>query len=260
VNVPQVLHEYDSDEIGELESGGEGEENEVTADMLEGALGEFFAQRAEAKDSIKLLTEGAMPAYIPERKPKSNAGAGAGESKGAEAGDGAAGDAAGGEGEDDASSDSETEIMELPLPAAFQRAHAHDVETIVSTYTTTDNHPTLIDDAPATVIKLSAKTGMPVITTRRKPKKSRAKATNAEADDAGAGGGSSDGEDDGASVATSVAPTRRKGETKEEKRARKAAIKEQRRVCCRHAGVVRGWYAAHAKFHRRGERLRRRTS
>lgn len=291
--LPQVLHEYDDDYIGELESDEEGDDDEVTAEMLQGALDEFIKDREAGKDVVKILT-------TEENAQSDAAAAGAGAGAGASGDGGAAAEAADGaqavaeprakgpdrytgllppqtrgedykppEGGDDTDSESDVEIMELPLSAAVQRANAHDVETIVSTcvanlwhgcsgcaatqpayhsvprrvpshrYTTTDNHPTVLDEVPATKIMLSAKTGLPVISTRKSKSRRRGGSEDTQqSGGAGAGAGpGADGDgqdgagegahDDSMSVATSV---RRKGETAAEKRARKAAVKEQRRV------------------------------
>ena len=104
-----------------------------------------------------------------------------------------------------------------------------DCATIVSTYTNTENHPQLVDDdddgakrkkkQPA-VIKLSAKTGLPL------------GVLDAVADSDGDDEEGDSGEEDDAAGVGSAAPVapRAKGETAEERKARKQAVKEARRV------------------------------
>jgi len=249
----QVLAQYDDEEIGELEDeeGFDEESNPVTDAILAGALDEFMDSQDMENNYLRVLdpenktkdSTKPFPLSIAEKQAKA-AKEGTVEAKGDDA-------AAEGEGSDDdsSSSDGEMEIMELQLPAAVRRATAHDVETVVSTYTTTDNHPTVIDTA-ITKIRLSSKTGFPVISARRaRGKKGRAAAGAGEsdADDVGEHGGAGAGADtvaaggqgeveargddgDGVAPLPPPIPMRKKGETKEEKRARKAAVKAQRKV------------------------------
>jgi hypothetical protein len=173
-----------------------------------------------------------------------------------------------GEGEgyqyDEGEDEDEAAIMAMigpPKPKA-----RWDAETIISTYTNTENHPRALEGgnlklkvkapvatkptpaaapAPAAaaaataaepspapqpemrpVIRLSKKTGLPIISMRPvRPQESEAVATVAEDENE-----DEDEEDGNASAADKVGSARPKGETAEAKRERKAAIKAQRRV------------------------------
>lgn len=112
----------------------------------------------------------------------------------------------------------EKEIMEMKVPVVRNQ---WDCESIVSTYSNLENHPTIIKAPRRDVskhIQLSKKTGIPVgyYPTRE------AKDAIEEEDE---GEGDSDEEED----AVDKGAKRPKQETKEEKKARKAAIKESRR-------------------------------
>ena len=126
----------------------------------------------------------------------------------------------------DALSDEDHNAPKAPVRAKW------DCATIVSTYTNTENHPTLVVDEPlnrkkkpTAVIKLSAKTGMPIPVVRE------GDGSEDEGDGGDSGSDGSEGENGAAATGSGVVvPPRSKNETAEEKRLRKAATKEARRV------------------------------
>ncbi len=131
-----------------------------------------------------------------------------------------------------------------------------DCATIVSTYSNLENHPSVIDgDDMSGVIMLSSKTGLPLVSMKAKRKQHKrpeqqADAIAEEGEDGGGGGGGGGGgsgageeddvdeeeedDDDDESVATTMSTAsvsvRNKGETAAERKERKAAVKEARRL------------------------------
>ncbi|CDO73162.1 hypothetical protein BN946_scf185007.g217 [Trametes cinnabarina] len=94
-----------------------------------------------------------------------------------------------------------------------------DCETILTTYSNLENHPRLIrarNNKPVPKIRLDPKTGMPSIEEER-PSKTKTKRPDSSATDE---------EDESRPVRVTVA--RKKGETPEEKKARKQAVKAER--------------------------------
>ncbi|KAJ1984121.1 Protein ltv1 [Dimargaris cristalligena] len=95
-----------------------------------------------------------------------------------------------------------------------------DCESVLSTYSNLENHPALIPLAPSRRIKLNARTGMPSST---KPSV-QSEEDNVDEDD--------ENDEDGNSVqleSVDQGVPRPKGETAEEKRLRKQAVKEQKK-------------------------------
>lgn len=88
-----------------------------------------------------------------------------------------------------------------------------DCETVLTTYSNIYNHPKLITQIPTNKIRLSKKTGLPLA--------DKTKQTSIE---------EQDDDDDDDHNQQSITFERKKGETSEERRARKHAIKEIRRV------------------------------
>lgn len=100
--------------------------------------------------------------------------------------------------------DDELEVVVVPVA---DRYNNDDCESVLSSYTNTENHPRLLDEVPRPSRIRFNKQGIPsVAPTGPKPKKNRVEIQNAPA-----------------------APVRRKDESSEEKKARKQALKEQRR-------------------------------
>ncbi|KAH9486346.1 Protein LTV1 [Psilocybe cubensis] len=106
-----------------------------------------------------------------------------------------------------------------------------DCETILTTYTNLENHPRLIrarDMTPGPKIVLDRKTGMPSVLKTAESKKLNSKTTRVSfgpsTDE------SNDTESDEGTVRRSAAVGRPRDETKEEKKARKAAIKAERQT------------------------------
>eukprot|EP01094_Clydonella_sp_ATCC50884_P018754 TRINITY_DN3529_c0_g1_i2.p1 TRINITY_DN3529_c0_g1~~TRINITY_DN3529_c0_g1_i2.p1 ORF type:complete len:609 (-),score=231.41 TRINITY_DN3529_c0_g1_i2:397-2175(-) len=106
-----------------------------------------------------------------------------------------------------------------------------DVQSVTTTYTDTENHPAVIDD-DVPIIRVSAKTGLPIAPKLNKralkriaERERRAKRMNGEESD------EEEMDSDEESVAESVnmGEGRPKDESKDDKKARKAAVKELRR-------------------------------
>eukprot|EP01122_Echinamoeba_exundans_P008111 TRINITY_DN2627_c0_g1_i1.p2 TRINITY_DN2627_c0_g1~~TRINITY_DN2627_c0_g1_i1.p2 ORF type:complete len:539 (+),score=160.69 TRINITY_DN2627_c0_g1_i1:65-1681(+) len=103
-------------------------------------------------------------------------------------------------------SDKDAEDTEvIMVPVADSRYNNDDCESVLSSYTNTENHPRLLDAAPKAPRILFDKRGIPSVATDSKPEKQKPK--------------------------KAAAPTqpRKKDESAEERRARKQAIKEERR-------------------------------
>jgi len=132
-----------------------------------------------------------------------------------------------------------------------------DCATIVSTYSNLENHPSIIDgDDMSSIIMLSSKTGMPIVSAkakrkqRRKQRQAQEDAIDEEEEEELSGEdyvGSDDDSDDESVMTTMSSASvsvRSKNETAAEKRARKAAIKEARRiarVCCAPEPLLDAW-------------------
>ncbi|KAI8379564.1 Low temperature viability protein-domain-containing protein [Radiomyces spectabilis] len=106
-----------------------------------------------------------------------------------------------------------------------------DVQSVLSTYSNLENHPQMISDRgkPSKKIRIDPKTGLPcLVEVARKPRKNDDRESAENGDDDEAGEEESDDEDDEERVNLGVA--RSKKETKEEKKARKLAVKEAKKV------------------------------
>jgi protein LTV1 len=107
-----------------------------------------------------------------------------------------------------------------------------DCATIVSTYSNTENHPTLVRVRPRKAQEriLLGPRGMPIGAHALPGVAAAAKAKSGAArrDDADGGGSDDDDDDDDESVITLGGAARQRGESAEEKRARKAAVKAER--------------------------------
>lgn len=118
----------------------------------------------------------------------------------------------------------------LERPVQRQR-ETWDVQSVISTYSNLENHPSLINDrGPSKRIRIDPKTGMPVLVeVERKQKKEQqqlegdAEEEDEEEDD------EEEDDEDGEPLENKGAP-RSKAETKEEKKARKQAIKDAKKV------------------------------
>lgn len=226
-----VLTQYTDDQIGELDEEdpsvvGRG----VAPDLLERMIDKYH-------DDLKHI-----PVDEVFTKPTE-------EEKEAEAAKVAAAIASG---EDKAAARREAERAERERLAVIEdgpqvgaRRGGFDAETIVSTFTNTENHPKVLDDDQAPVIRLSRKTGIPIVRRQRKRRDGAGgdidtvDESEEGAGGAGAGSDEEDYEDDDGrgSHASGVrhspialpGEARNKKETAEEKRARKAAVKAARR-------------------------------
>ncbi|KAF1796297.1 Low temperature viability protein-domain-containing protein [Mucor lusitanicus] len=122
----------------------------------------------------------------------------------------------------------------LERPVQRQR-ETWDVQSVISTYSNLENHPSLINDkGPSKRIRIDPKTGMPVLVeVERKQKKQQQQQqaeSDAEEDD------EEEDEEDEEPLENKGAP-RSKAETKEEKRARKQAIKDAKKESSRREKV-----------------------
>ncbi|XP_078595272.1 protein LTV1 homolog [Branchiostoma floridae x Branchiostoma japonicum] len=132
-----------------------------------------------------------------------------------------------GEGEEDVSSESESEEEDLVKMVTEQPKEKWDCESILSTYSTLYNHPTVIKDPPkpkkGKQIILSQKSGIPigVLGGKGLTKKQLEELDNMDEEQE-----SSEDEEESERRPT---PARRKGETAEEKKQRKQAVKAERR-------------------------------
>ncbi|CDZ96654.1 Uncharacterized conserved protein [Phaffia rhodozyma] len=123
----------------------------------------------------------------------------------------------------------ESDEEKLPMPSIIgEDQRGWDCETILSTYTTLDNHPRLIQEKSKLRIAIDPKTGFPVVngeqqtTRRRKGRNGRFEKEPVQDIE--------EEEEEGGDETTirRETVTRPKVESKEEKKARKAAVKEER--------------------------------
>ncbi|KAI7901719.1 Low temperature viability protein-domain-containing protein [Cokeromyces recurvatus] len=117
-------------------------------------------------------------------------------------------------------------LLEPRLERPVQRQkESWDVQTIISTYSNLENHPSLISDkGPSKKIRIDPKTGMPILVEveRKQKKKQVEEEENSEEEE--------EDDDDENISAENRGVARLKGETKEEKKARKQAVKEAKKV------------------------------
>jgi protein LTV1 len=258
-----VLGRYRDSDIGELDDDdprarGDG----VAADVLGAAMDEFMAETGRTLGDVvggrgPKPAPAAAAAAPPPLPPTAAAGGGGG----------------GGEDEDDGelSDVSAADMEDTRVAVGHVTRSQWDVDTVVSTYTNTENHPRVLTldmprggrrrrggageaaaaaaaaagagtDPRVSPIELSRKTGMPigVIPPRRRPERAAAAAAAGGSDDdddeSGSGGGGGGGGGGGvpAGMERIVLPTARsRDETPEERRARKAAVKAERKARAR---------------------------
>ena len=111
----------------------------------------------------------------------------------------------------------------MPERPTEKKRAAWDCQTILSTYSNLENHPSLITDrAPQKKIRIDPKTGMPILVeVKRKQKKNQIDEEEEEEEE--------EKEEEEDTRENKGAPRSRK-ETKEEKKARKNAVKEAKKV------------------------------
>ncbi|XP_019645219.1 PREDICTED: protein LTV1 homolog [Branchiostoma belcheri] len=132
-----------------------------------------------------------------------------------------------GEGEEGVSSESESEEDELVKMVTEQPKEKWDCESILSTYSSIYNHPTVIKDPPkpkkGKQIILSQKSGIPigVLGSKGLTKKQLEEQDRLEEGESS--------EEEEMEITIRSAPARKKGETAEEKKLRKQAVKAERR-------------------------------
>ncbi|KAL9555533.1 hypothetical protein MBANPS3_002318 [Mucor bainieri] len=115
----------------------------------------------------------------------------------------------------------------LERPVQRQR-ETWDVQSVISTYSNLENHPSLINDkGPSKRIRIDPKTGMPVLVEVERKQKKQQQQVESDAEEEEEEDEDNDDEDEEA-LENKGAP-RSKAETKEEKRARKQAIKDAKK-------------------------------
>ncbi|KAI9486662.1 MAG: Low temperature viability protein-domain-containing protein [Benjaminiella poitrasii] len=118
-------------------------------------------------------------------------------------------------------------LLEPALERPVQKQkESWDVQTIISTYSNMENHPSLISDRgrPSKKIRIDPKTGMPILVeVARKQKKIEEEEEQEDEEET-----ESEEEEDAVSAENKGVP-RLKAETKEEKKARKQAVKEAKK-------------------------------
>lgn len=103
-----------------------------------------------------------------------------------------------------------------------------DCQTIVSTYSNLENHPTLINDkGPQKRIRIDPKTGMPILVEVERKQKKKSAIVEEDQNESE----EEEEEEEDNEPAENKGAARTKGETKEEKKARKQAIKDAKKVC-----------------------------
>ncbi|KAI8058918.1 Low temperature viability protein-domain-containing protein [Gilbertella persicaria] len=110
----------------------------------------------------------------------------------------------------------------LERPVQKQR-ETWDVQSVISTYSNLENHPSLISDqGPSKRIRIDPKTGMPILVeVARKQKKKEQEEVENESESE---------EEEEEEMAENKGVPRSKQETKEEKKARKQAVKDAKKV------------------------------
>jgi protein LTV1 len=221
-----MLEEYDSDEWGELDENrvqkaeGEADWNLDGNDYVDRCLDDFLASQeglTEVTDAHRRIVGDGCTAGILE---ESGAGGGGEVERSAAADD---------DDEEEEEEEEDRDVNWEPIEKSFeylkpQEREQWDCETVLSTYTTTDNHPTTLSlprrmGGRATMekprqIELSRKTGLPLGVLRERNELQEEHSGDEE-------------EEDLPRVNEGVA--RKKSETAEERRQRKAEIKAQRR-------------------------------
>ena len=250
-----LADEYSDGEIGELDPDDPRLAGPAGLEAFDGVLDEYLhAQRTKKLEYVKVLGDGAsrewarLPAH--ERQPVPH---GSGVVTGVDAGADAAGVATaavdcatasvalpssidrlgnGVEATDEVSDSDDDSIEENPffeaLKEGYRKEREWDAETILSTYSTTENHPTLVRCArkPAKGkegIQLDRRTGLPVGLMLPAEEERRRKAIAEGAEEAG--GNEDDERSEGAVEVFNAGAARPKDESKEEKRQRKAEAK-----------------------------------
>lgn len=114
------------------------------------------------------------------------------------------------------------DIWERPV----KQRETWDCQTVLSTYSNLENHPAMISDrGPKKKIVINPKTGMPSLV-EKEPKKPRHQPIQEEQDD----NEEEEDEDEEEIEPVNLGVARSKKESKDEKKARKAAVKEAKKV------------------------------
>ncbi|CAO3693312.1 unnamed protein product [Rhizopus stolonifer] len=113
-------------------------------------------------------------------------------------------------------------LNDMPQRPTEKKRATWDCQTIISTYSNLENHPSLINDkGPQKRIRIDPKTGMPVLVeVERKQKKKESEETDEEEEEE---------EEEDESIPENKGVARSKAESKDEKKARKNAAKEAKK-------------------------------
>jgi protein LTV1 len=118
------------------------------------------------------------------------------------------------------------QVLEEAMPErpVQRKRETWDVQSIISTYSNLENHPSLISDkGPKKKIRIDPKTGMPVLVeVERKQTKLRQENEQEEEEE--------DEEEDDEEAPVNKGEARSKKESKEDKKARKQALKDEKKV------------------------------
>lgn len=152
------MAQYDDDQIGELDDedpalngAADAPVSEAQQRLMDTAMEQYLKDRDQRTlegyarvdaANAKAEAEEAAAAAAAKAADKEAGGSGGGSGGSGSGNNAAAGEA----GDSDSDSDDpdmpeNTEVRRLPVPAAVRRAHLHDCESIVSTYSDLENHP-----------------------------------------------------------------------------------------------------------------------
>mmetsp|Transcript_13452 Transcript_13452/g.53443 ORF Transcript_13452/g.53443 Transcript_13452/m.53443 type:complete len:515 (+) Transcript_13452:43-1587(+) len=197
----RMVHEFSDDEIGELDDEDPRLQGNWDLGNLESVLDEFIDSTKPLVDPDTLVA----PEEIVRRKNEGKAPA-------PERGD------------DGDYEDEEEEEEALPLTWVPVKVEPEwDCESILSTYSSAYNHPKLVDVGPKPRIELS-KRGMPLAALSNGKAKAALAALDSDDEEESEEEG-----DEASTMSVNHGAKRKRKETAEEKRARKAAVKAMRR-------------------------------
>lgn len=136
----------------------------------------------------------------------------------------------------------------LERPMQKQR-ETWDVQSVISTYSNLENHPSLINDrGPSKRIRIDPKTGMPILVEVERKKKKEKKEEEAEEEE------EEEEEEENYAPAENKGAARSKKESKEDKKARKQAVKDAKKV---HTNLPLSYIKLTNKINRTEEKKRK---
>ena len=228
----RLMTEYDDEEIGELDEFDPAVQGETELDAFDAVMDGFLQDQRDRFVQIGGMMESGSSREHARIYPDKRAAA-IDPPTGDGAATGKAGEAAGQVGADDSDSDSDGSIEDHPFFDGLKekpKEEQWDAETILTTYTTTDNHPHMlrVKRRPKhECIELDRRTGLPVgimlpaEEERLKRQEQENKTDDLDEDD--------DGEDyGGGAPGVNLGAPRPRKESAEEKRQRKLAAKGEK--------------------------------